>query len=133
MIVTSCEDVQVAGGGDGGGDGCSVLRDGVSDCGRVAGDTAGNDVITDFGTGEETIVAEDDITAKCGALEEVDEGAGVEEGLAIMEVEFGALGLGGGGEIGNDFGLQALGESVVELDLCVEGIEGCPGLGQGDT
>lgn len=74
MIVTSCEDVQVAGGGDG----CGVLRDGVSDCGRVAGDTAVNDVVADFGTGEETIVAEDDITAKSGALEEVDKGAGVE-------------------------------------------------------
>lgn len=129
MIVTSCEDVQVAGGGDG----CSVLGDGVSDCGGVAGDTAVNNVVADFGTGEETIVAEDNITAKGRALEEVDEGAGMEEGLAIMEVEFGTLGLRGGEEVGNDFGLQALGESVVKLDLCVEGIEGCPGLGQGDT
>lgn len=129
MIVTSCEDVQVAGGGDG----CSVLGDGVSDCGRVAGDTAVNDVVANFSTSEKTIVAKDNITAKCRALEEIDEGAGVEEGLAIMEVKFGALRLGGGEEVGNDFGLQALGESVVELDLCVEGIEGCPGLGQGDT
>lgn len=50
-----------------------------------------------------------------------------------MEVEFGTLGLGGREEVGNDFGLQALGESVIELDLRIEGVLGCPGLGQGDT
>lgn len=129
MVVTGRKNVQVTGRGDG----CSVFGDRVPDCSRVAGDTAVNDVVADFGTGEETVVAEDDITAEGGALEEVDEGAGVEEGLAIVEVESGALGFGGGEEVGNDFGLQALGESVVELDLCVKGIESGPSLGQGDT
>lgn len=125
MVVASSEDVQVVGRSDG----RSVLGDGISDCSRVAGDTAVNDVVANFGAGQETVVAEDDITAEGGALEEVDESAGVEEGLTIMEVEFGTLGLGGGEEVGNDFGFQALGESVVELNFCIEGVEGGPGLG----
>lgn len=129
VVVAGREDIEVIGRGDG----CSVFGDGVPDCSRVAGDTTINNVVANFCTSEETVVAEDNITAEGGALEEVDESAGVEQRLAIVKIEFGTLRLGGGEKVCNDFSLQPLGQSVVKLDLCVEGVEGRPGLGQGDT
>lgn len=129
MVVAGRENVEVIGRGDG----CGVFGDGVPDCSRVAGDTTINNIVANFCASEETVVTEDDITAEGGALEEVDESAGVEKRLAIVKIEFGTLGLGGGEKVRNDFSLQSLGQSVVKLDFCVEGIEGRPGLGQGDT
>lgn len=129
VVVARREDIQVVGRGNG----CSVLGDGVPNCRRVAGDTTINNIVAYFGTSEKPVVTKYKITAEGWTLEEVDKSAGVEKRLAVMEIEFGTLGLGGGEEVGNDFSFQPFGKSVIKFDFRVEGVKGGPGLGQGDT
>lgn len=129
MVVRRGKDLEVVGGGDGG----SVLGDGVSNGSRVLGDLAVLDIVTNLGTSEEAIVTDNHITVKRGALEEIEESAGMEEGLAEVEVQLGAHLLGGGEEGGDGLGLEAVGEGVVELDLGVQSIGSGPRLGQGKT
>ena len=101
--------------------------------GGVLGDLASADVVTDLGTGDETIVSDNGVTVERGALEEIKEGASVEEGLAEVKVKLGALALSGGKELGEDLGLESVDNVVVKLNLGVEGVEGGPGLCQGET
>ena len=121
------KDVEVVCGGDGSG----VLGDGVTDGSGVLGDLAVHDIVTNLGTGQETVMADDDVTVERGALEEIKEGAGVEERLAEVEVQLGALALGVGEEGGDNLGLEAVGEGVVKLDLGVQGVGSGPRLCQG--
>lgn len=72
---------------------------------------------------------ENDITIEGRTFQEVEESASVEEGLAVVKVELGTLGLTGREEVGNDLSFQAFGKGVVKLDLGVERVSGCPGLG----
>lgn len=126
VVVRSGEHAQVVGGGDGSG----VLGNGVTNGSSIAGDAASLDIVADLGTSEETVVADSHVTLEGGSLEEVEEGTGVEEGLLEVNVELGALAGVCGEELGEDFGLEALGDGVVELDLGVESVEGGPGLGE---
>jgi hypothetical protein len=50
----------------------------------------------------------------------------VEVGLLEVQVQLGALGLGGRQEGAEQLGLEALGDGVVDLDLGVESIDSVP-------
>lgn len=134
VVVRSGENAQVVAGSDGSG-----VRGGlVADGSGVAGDGGLVDVVAGRGTSQEALVADDSVDVGLGALEEVEEGTGVEVGLLEGKVELGTLvgGLlgGGRGEEGEDtLSLQALGEAVSELDLGVEGGGGVPCLGKGEA
>lgn len=129
VVVGGGEDAQVARGDDGGG----VERLLVADTERVAGDGGLLDVVAGLGTDEEAVVADDGIEVRGWAVQEVEEGTGVEVWLLEVQVELDALGLGGGEEAAQDLGLEALGDVVVELDLGLEGVGSVPGLGDGQA
>lgn len=129
VVVRGSEDAEVVGGGDGSG----VGGGGEADGGGVAGDGGLVDVVTGRSTGEETLVADDGVNVGGGALQEVEEGTAVDVGLLEVQVELGALGLGGGEEGEDTLGLEALGKGVGELDLGVKGVGGVPGLGKGEA
>lgn len=130
LVVVGCsENVQVVGSCDGSG----VFWNGVSDGSRVTGDPAIDNVVSDFGTSEEPVVSEDNITVEGWTLKEIEESASVKEGLAIVEVELSTLGLARGEEVGDNLGLQAFGKGIIELNLSVKSVGGSPSLGQGDT
>lgn len=57
----------------------------------------------------------------------------MEVGLLEVQVQLGALRLGGRQEGAEQLGLKALGDGVVDLDLGVKGINGVPSLGDGDA
>jgi hypothetical protein len=126
VVVASGEQTQVVRGGDGSG----VSGEAVSDGSRVFGDSSLLDIVATLSTNEETLVTEDGVEVGGGTLEEVEEGAGVQVGLLEEEVDLGALGLGAGEVLGQDLGLETLGDVVVELELGVEGVGGGPDLGE---
>jgi len=53
--------------------------------------------------------------------------------LSVVDSDFGVFGGGGGEECSAEFEFYATGDLVVEFDFCVEGVEGCPALGQADA
>lgn len=55
--------------------------------------------------------------ANCAGGRVVDESTAVESGLLEVKVDLLALVAGSGAEVGENLGLQAAGEGVVELDL----------------
>jgi hypothetical protein len=63
----------------------------------------------------------------------VDECAAVDVGLLEVQVELLALVAGVGGKVGEDLGLQAAGEGVVELNLCRKEVGSVPRLGDADA
>lgn len=129
MVVRGGEDAQVVGGDDGGG----VEGLLVANTEGVLGDGGLLDVVAGLGTDEETIVADDGVEVGGWALQEVEEGTGVEVGLLEVQVELDALGLGGGEEVAENLSLEALGDVVVQLDLGLEGVGSVPGLGDGQA
>lgn len=129
MVVRRSKNAQVVGGGNG----SAVLGSGVTDSGAVGGDSGPVDVVASRGTGKETLVANSSVNVGNGALEEVEEGTAVEAGLLEEEVELGALASGGGQEVEETLELEALGQSIVDLDLGVESVDGVPGLSQGEA
>lgn len=129
VVVASSEDAQVVGSNDRG----SVLGDGVSDSSRVLADLSVDNVVANLSTGKETVMANNNITVERRALEKVEETTGAEEGLLEVQVDLGALALGGREERCEDFSLEAVGEGVVKLDLGVESVGSGPGLGKGQT
>lgn len=129
VVVGGGKDAHVVGCRDGGAvDG--VL---VTNGGRVAGDGGLLDIVASLATNNKTLVANDGVDIGGGALEQIKEGAEVECGLLEVGVELCAVGAGVGLEGGQDLGLEALGDVLVELELGVEGVEGGPGQGAGNA
>lgn len=129
MVVAGGEEGQVVAGGDGSG----VLGNAVADGSRVLGDGGLVDVVATLSTDEEALVAENGVEVGGGAVQEIEEGTGVQVGLLEVQVELGTLGLLSGLVLGEDLSLEALGDVVVELELGVEGVGGGPSLGEGEA
>lgn len=129
MVVAGGEDAQVVSGGNSGAVGGGLVADG----GAVAGDLGLLDVVTDGGTGEETLVADESVNGGGGALGEIEEGAAVEVGLLEVQVQLDSLALGVGEEAKDSLSLEALGDVVGELELGLEGVGGVPGVGDGQA
>ena len=131
LVVGGGEDAQGVGGGDGG----VVERGGVTDSGAVLGDGGLLDVVADLTTNDEALVGDDSVgdgTDGTGSGV-VGEDTAVEVGLLEVEVDLLALVAGSRAEVGEDLGLQAAGESIVELDLGSKNIGGVPRLGDADA
>lgn len=118
VIVACREDSQVIGSLDRGG----ILLQTIPDRSRVLGDSRLLDIIACFGADKETFVSKHGVNVGGGAFEEVEEGAEVEVGLLIVEIQFPAVGLFGWKVIGEDFGFEALGELVFKFDFGIERI-----------
>jgi len=129
VVVASREEAQVVGSGDGSG----VLGKAVANSSRVLGDGGLLDIVASLSTDEEALVAENGIEVGSGSLEEVEESTGVQVGLLEVEVQLGTLGLGAWQVLGDDFGLQTLGDVVVQLKLGLKGVGGGPCLGEGEA
>lgn len=127
MVVGGGEEGQVVAGGDGSG----VLGNAVADGSGVLGDSSLVDVVATLSTDEEALVAENSVEVGGGAVQQVEEGTGVQVGLLEVQVELGALGLLSGLVLGEDLSLQALGDVVVQLKLGVESVGSGPSLGEG--
>jgi hypothetical protein len=78
-------------------------------------------------------MAHGDIEGGGGALEDIGEQTGMDGWLLVEEVDLAAIGLLGGQVVGENLGLQTLGDGVVELELDIEAVGGGPGLGQGEA
>ena len=126
MVVRSREDAQVVGGGDG----RSVGRLGVAGSQSVSCNGSLANVVTTLSTDNPALVANCGIEGCDGTLEQIGEQTGVDRRLLVVEVELTAVGLLGWQVVGQDLGFEALGEVVFELELGVEGVGGCPCLGQ---
>lgn len=129
VVVASGEKAQVVASGDG----SSVLGNAVANGSGVLGDSGLLDVVATLSTDKEALVAKDSVEVGGRTVEEVEEGTSVHIGLLEVEVEFGALGLLSGKVLGEDLGLEALGNVVVELELGVEGVRGGPSLSESET
>jgi hypothetical protein len=129
VVVASGEQAQVVGGGDG----CGVGGEAVANSSGVFGDGSLLDIVATLSTDEETLMAKDSIEVGRWALEQVEESTGVEVWLLEEEVDLGTLGLRAGQVLGQDLGLKALGNVVVELKLGVKSVTGGPGLGEGEA
>ena len=122
MVISSRENAQVVGSGDG----SSVEGVGVSDGSRVVGDRSLLDIITSAGTGKEAILTNNGVDVGSRTLEQVEEGSAVEVGLLEMQVELCAFGLSGREERAQDLGLETLGDGVIQLNLGVKSVDGAP-------
>lgn len=129
MVVAGGEEGEVVAGSDGSG----VLGNAVADGSGVLGDSGLVDVVATLSTDEESLVAEDSVEVGGRAVQQVEEGTGVQVGLLEVKVELGTLGLLSGLVLGEDLSLEALGDVVVELELGVEGVGGGPRLGEGEA
>jgi hypothetical protein len=126
VVVASGEERQVVAGSDGSG----VLGNAVADSSGVLGDSSLVDVVATLSTDEESLVAENGVEVSGRAVQEVEEGTGVQVGLLEVEVELGTLGLLSGQVLGEDLSLEALGDVVVKLELGVESVGSGPRLGE---
>jgi hypothetical protein len=131
LVVRGSEDIQRVGGGDG----SVVERGGVTDGSGVLGDGSLLHIVSNLTTDDEALVAEDGIgdSADGTGGVEVAEDAAVEVGLFEVEVDLLALVAGGRVEVGEDLGLQAASEGVVELDLGGQQVRRVPRLGDADA
>ena len=131
LVVGGGEDAQGVGGGNGG----VVERGGVTDSGAVLGDGSLLDVVADLTTNNEALVGNNGIgesaNGTVGGV--VSEDTAVEVGLLEVEVDLLALVAGSRAEVGENLGLQAAGEGVVELDLGSKNIGSVPRLGDADA
>lgn len=87
------------------------------------------DIIPTFRADQESFVAEGQVYGRDRALEEVDEGADVDVGLLVVEVELSAVGALCGHVVGEDLSFEAFGQVVFELELGIEAVGGGPCLG----
>ena len=77
-------------------------------------------------------MAQSQVNSRDGSFKQVDEGADVDVGLLVVEVELPTVGALGGHVVGKDLSLEAFAEVVFELELCVEAVGSGPCLGQGE-
>ena len=129
MVVAGGEDADVVGRGDGGGVDAGLVADG----GLIARDGGLLHVVAGLGADEEALLAQDEVDVGDGAFEEVEEGARVEVGLLVVQVQLRGDVLVVGDEGGEELGFDARGDLVVELDFGVEGVLGVPGYGCGGS
>lgn len=129
VVVAGSEDGQVVASGDGSG----VLGNAVANGSGVLGDGSLLDVVATLSTNEEALVAKDSVEVGGGAVQEVEEGTGVQVGLLEVKVDLSTLGLLGRLVLGEDLGLETVGNVVVELELGVEGVGSGPCLGEGEA
>jgi hypothetical protein len=129
VVVAGGEEGQVVAGSDSSG----VLGNAVTDGSGVLGDGSLVDIVATLSTDEEALVAENGVEVGSGAVQQVEEGTGVQVGLLEVQVELGTLGLLSGLVLGQDLSLEALGDVVVQLELGVEGVGGGPSLGEGEA
>lgn len=129
VVVRGSEDAQVVRRGDG----SDVSRGSIADGGAVASDGALLDVVASRGTSKETLMADNGIDVGGGTLEEVEEGAAVEVGLLVVEVELGTPGVVGGKEGEDTLSLETLGDAVVQLQLALKSVGSVPRLGKGEA
>ena len=87
------------------------------------------DIIPTFRADQESFVAEGQVNGRDRALEEVDEGADVDVGLLVVEVELSTVGALCWQVVGEDLSFEAFGQVVFELELGVEAVGGGPCLG----
>ena len=78
-------------------------------------------------------MSNDSVDRSGGALEWIDECAGMKHGLLEEEVELSAVGFIIGKIVGEEFCFEATGDVVLEFNLGVELVGGSPGLGEGQT
>ena len=131
LVVGGGEDAQGVGVSDGG----VVERCGVTDSGAVLGDGGLLDIVANLTTNNEALVGNDCIgdSANSTSGGVVSEDTAMEVGLLEVEVDLLALVAGSRAEVGEDLGLQAAGEGVVELDLGSENVGGVPRLSDADA
>jgi hypothetical protein len=131
LVVRSGENAEGVGGSDGG----VVERRGVSNSGGVLGDGSLLHIVADLTTNNHALVAHDGVGdgANSASSRVVDEGAAMEAGLLEVKVDLLALVAGSGAEVGEDLGLQAAGEGVVQLDLGGQHVGGVPRLSDADA
>lgn len=127
--IAGSEDAQVVGSSDGG----SVLGREVADRSSVLGNGGLVDVVTSLTTDDKTLVADDSVNGGSGALEGVDKSAEVEGGLLEEQVDLGGGVLGLGLEGSKTLELDVLGQSAVEFNLGINGVDGRPSDGSGDA
>lgn len=129
MVVAGGEQRQVVAGSDG----SRVLGNAVADSSRVLGDGSLLHIVATLGTDEEAFVAKNGIKVGGRAVEEVEEGTGMNIGLLEVEVELGTLGVHGGEVVGADLSLKTLGNVVVKLKLGVQSVGSAPCLGESEA
>ena len=74
-----------------------------------------------------------DIESCSRALRQIGEETGIDIRLLIVDIESTTVCLLGWEVIGEEFGLEALGDVVFEFELGVEGVGGCPCLCQSEA
>lgn len=127
MIVRGREDAQVVGCSD--GSSISWLR--IASSERISSDSSFANIVATFGSDNESLMANTRVEGSDGSFEQVGKEAGVDIRLLVMEIELSTVGLLGWKVVGEDLGLETLGEVVFELDFGIEGVGRRPCLGQG--
>jgi len=126
VVIRGSKDVQVVRGRNG----SSVLGNAVANSCGVFGNLPAFDIIAYLSARKKSVMANDGIAIEGGTFQHIEERTGVEERLTKMEVQLGTRALTGGGEkLGDDLGLQTVGDGVIKLNLGVQSIESRPRLG----
>jgi len=112
VVVRSSEGVHVSKAVDGD----SVFGCTVAEGGSVTRNAALGDVVSAFSTKKETVTTEDSVSSERRALEDINEGTGVETRLLVDGAQDGVFSAFVGVESRVDFELQALGDLVLDLD-----------------
>jgi hypothetical protein len=131
LVVGGAEDAEGVGGSDGG----VVHWGGVADGSGVLGDGSLLHVVSNLTTDEETLVAEDGIGNGANSTASLKVGKDTAVEVVLLEVEVGLLALVAsvGVEVGEELGLQARGDGVVQLDLGGQEVGRVPRLSDADA
>lgn len=125
VVVRSGEHRQVGGGG-----GSHVVkRVSVTDTDRVLVDGGVVDVVTQFGTGGETVVSHSQVSGGNWALQQVEEQTSIDLILLVEKVQFSVSGA-IGDHRGHQFSLKSGSQQLRQLNLGVQGIGIVPRLSQ---
>ena len=129
MVVRGSKDAQIVCSGDG----SAVLWLRITNGSSVLGNGSFLRVIAGFGTNQKPFVAQNGVNVGYRALKNVEEGPGVEVWLLEVEVDLSSESLGLGYKVRNSFGLQSIGNLVIQLDFRLEDVGSGPRLGEGQA
>jgi hypothetical protein len=111
----------------------TILTLRIPDSSTILCDLPIHHIIPNIPSQQEPLVRDNGISSKRGSLEQIEISTGMQSLLPIVNSNFGVFGGHGGEEGCSELEFYATGDLVVELDFCVEGVDGVPALGQDDA
>jgi len=129
MMITSREGFKIVIGLDSGR--IFILR--IPDSSSILGNFSIHNIVANITAKKESLMRNNRISSKCRSLKQVQERTGMQSLLSIMNSYFSVFGCCARKESCSKFKFDATSNLIVQFDFCIESINGCPTLSEGNS